>query len=219
MRTVPLAGDNQGDILLVRFDFDTPLYTTTCERDIVYDSNTYSADGMLLEYKHPTERADAKVQRASLRLAPLSGLMTALSGDYLFRRVFVYGASLDTEYQVEDDPYLMGVFLMSRYILRRSEGEKTVELELFSEAQPFRRRNGVIASGLDQRARSTSTDAFFDFTDNLDGELNWGGKRLASGSLGGGDNAWRGGGSSNFFNEVYQRNRLEEMQRHSMGGR
>lgn len=218
MRTVPLAGSDQGDILLVHLDFDTPIYTTTCDRAIVYDSNTYSADGMLLDYKHPTERADAKVQRAGLTLAPDSTLLTALGGEYLFHRVYVYGASLDTSYQVSGSPYLMGVFIMSRYTLRGAEGQKTVELELFSEAQPFRRRNGVIASGADQKARNAG-DTFFDFTDNLDGELNWGGRRSAEWSGTYADQAWRGGGGSGFFDEVRQRERIEEMQRHSMGAR
>jgi hypothetical protein len=184
---------------LVEFDFPTPRYTTTADRVITFDGDDYQPDGLLVAFRGPNERGDGRVQKAEFTLSP--EILDGFPEDYQFKRATLYFAGLDDDHEVIDTPVRVGSYYMSHIEIRGQSKGFGASLICYSEISPFRRPNGVLSNGADQRVRFANDEAF-DFTAIIEGlELTWGGARMrASGGGGGGG----GGGGINVFGRTLQ---------------
>lgn len=195
--TAAHAADYQRQAWLVKFDFPTPIYSTTADKTLTYDGNSYSPDGVIATIDILTERADAKVQTVDLNLNPTAAVMSRLDEAYQYAVVEVYCADLDDDHAIIDVPTLQAVYYMSHHTVRGEKDKLEVALTCYSRTLPYRRRSGVISAGSDQKARF-ATDTCFDFTDKIVGRiLSWGGMTGGSGSGAGSDGgSWAGGGNN-----------------------
>ena len=103
-----LAGRSLFAVDLVELHLTTPLYFTTTNIDIDYDSatapdagtNTYLAQGQFLFFGNITEASDLRVGQLDLTFTAVDTTTLALliNNDYLNKRVVIYRAILDSEY-------------------------------------------------------------------------------------------------------------------------
>jgi len=139
-----LATKNIKPAYLVNINFSTPIYFTTTGFDIVYDGNTYTKQGFLLNISNVSESTD--ITQGTLRIS-LSGvdqtyIAVVLNNIVTNKQVKVYLALLDTDNSLISDPYLLFDGKIKSFAIEEKDSESVVTLQVASRWADFDRING-----------------------------------------------------------------------------
>lgn len=169
---------------LIEFHFDTPLYFTTANINLSFDSatapesgtQTYLAQGLFLNYRDIVENSDLRVGTLDLSFTAVDPTMIAvlINNDFIDKRVVLYRAVLDNDYSfTNDDVFMIFDGRISGWTLREDDRSAVVTLSIASFFADFNRTNG-------RRTNPASQELYFpgdrgmDFSPQILKNIRWG---------------------------------------------
>ena len=169
---------------LIELHLSTPLYFTTTNIDIDYDSatapdtgtNTYLSQGQFLFFGNITEASDLRVGQLDLTFTAVdtTTLALLLNNDYMNKRVVIYRAVLDSEYNfTANDIYTIFDGRIMGYSINEGTDTATVIVTVASQFADFQRTNGRKTNPASQQ-RYFSGDKGLDFSAQIVKDLKWG---------------------------------------------
>lgn len=169
---------------LIELHFDTPLYFTTTNIDLSYDSptapdagvNTYLAQGLFLNYGDIIESSDVRVNTLELQFTAVDATMVAvlLNNDYIDKRVVLYRAVLNDDYSfTSDDIYTIFDGRITGWNIREEVKTANVTLSIASQFADFNRTNGRRTNPASQNLHFP-TDRGMDFSPQIVKDIRWG---------------------------------------------
>lgn len=181
-------------VLLVKLDFDTPVYTHTGVGNIVYDGNTYTGVG---DFGGISEACESELLGPVPITLQLSGVDTSLISEALQAgrykdAVTIYEGYRQDDGTLVDDPWTVwsGWF---EYANIEMGDENVINVVCQHDLSVLNEKDGSRFTDEDQESRYTGDEFFEHVTDQATVKLNWGGTTSnARGRLGPGDDT-RGG--------------------------
>jgi hypothetical protein len=169
---------------LIELHLDTPLYFTTTNINLIYNSPTsvdssnteYLAQGQFLHYGEVIESADLRVGTLELTFTAVDGTMVAvvLNNDYIDKRVVIYRAVLASDYSFTgNDVFMIFDGFVTGYNISEEQKTATLVLTCSSQFADFERTNG-------RRSNPSSQNLYFandrgmDFSPQIVKDIKWG---------------------------------------------
>ena len=169
---------------LIELHLATPLYFTSTNIDIDYDTdtapdsgtNTYLAQGQFLNFSNITESSDIRSGQIDMTFTAVDTTMVALliNNEYLNKRVVIYRAVLDNEYNfTSDDIYTVFDGSIVGYNINESDDTAAVTITVASQFADFERTNGRKTNPASQQLHFPG-DKGMDFSAQIVKDLKWG---------------------------------------------
>jgi hypothetical protein len=169
---------------LIELHLDTPLYFTTTNINLSYDSstapdagvNTYLAQGQFIGYGDINESADLRIGTLELTFTAIDSTMVAvvLNNDYINKRVIIYRAVLNSNYSFTgNDVFLTFDGFVTGYTIKEEENTATLTLECSSQFADFERTNGRRSNPSSQNLHFPA-DRGMDFSPQIVKDIKWG---------------------------------------------
>jgi len=169
---------------LIEMHFSSPLYFTTTNINLQYDSptapdagtNTYLAQGLFLNYGDIIENSDLRVGTLELNFTAVDPTMVAvlLNNDFIDKRVVLYRAVLNSDYSfTSDDVFTIFDGRISGWAISEEQNTASVSLSVASFFADFNRTNG-------RRTNPASQNLYFpndrgmDFSPQIVKDIRWG---------------------------------------------
>ena len=169
---------------LIEMHFSTPLYFTTTNINLQYDSptapdagtNTYLAQGLFLNYGDIIENSDLRVGTLELNFTAVDPTMVAvlINNDFIDKRVVLYRAVLGSDYSfTDDDVFTIFDGRISGWSISEEQNTANVSLSVASFFADFNRTNG-------RRTNPASQNLYFpndrgmDFSPQIVKDIRWG---------------------------------------------
>ena len=169
---------------LIEMHFATPIYFTTTNINLAFDSdtaptagsNTYLAQGQFLSYGNIIESSDLRMGTLELTFTAVDTTMVAvvLNNAYIDKRVVIYRAVLNSNYSfTSNDVFLVFDGRITGYLIREAEKTAEVILTCASQFADFERTNG-------RRTNPASQNLYFpgdrgmDFSPQIAKDIAWG---------------------------------------------
>jgi len=169
---------------LIEMHFSTPLYFTTTNINLQYDSptapdagtNTYLAQGLFLNYGDIIENSDLRVGTLELNFTAVDPTMVAvlINNDFIDKRVVLYRAVLGSDYSfTDDDVFTIFDGRISGWAISEEQNTANVSLSVASFFADFNRTNG-------RRTNPASQNLYFpndrgmDFSPQIVKDIRWG---------------------------------------------
>ena len=169
---------------LIEMHFSTPLYFTTTNINLQYDSptapdagtNTYLAQGLFLNYGDIIENSDLRVGTLELNFTAVDPTMVAvlINNDFIDKRVVLYRAVLGSDYSfTDDDVFTIFDGRISGWAISEEQKTANVSLSVASFFADFNRTNG-------RRTNPASQNLYFpndrgmDFSPQIVKDIRWG---------------------------------------------
>jgi len=178
-------GDKQVFVAdLIELHFATPLYFTTTNIDLAYDSPTapesgvqnYLAQGLFLNYGDIIESSDVRVNTLELQFTAVDATMVAvlLNNDYIDKRVVLYRAVLNEDYSfTNEDIYTIFDGRITGWNIREDTKTANVTLSIASQFADFNRTNGRRTNPASQNLHFPN-DRGMDFSPQIVKDIRWG---------------------------------------------
>lgn len=169
---------------LIELHLSTPLYFTSTNIDIDFDSdtapdsgaNTYLAQGQFLFFSNITESSDLRVGQIDMTFTAVDTTTLALliNNSYMNKRVVIYRAVLDNEYNfTSDDVFTVFDGNIMGYSINETNDTATVTITVASQFADFERTSGRKTNPASQQIHF-STDKGMDFSAQIVKDLKWG---------------------------------------------
>lgn len=169
---------------LIEMHLDTPLFFTTTNINILYDSptapvagiNTYLAQGAFLNFGNIVESSDLRVGQLDMTFTAVDTTTIALliNNEYVDKRVVIYRAILDDEYTFgNDDVFTVFDGRILGYSIRETETTATVVITASSQFADFERTNGRRTNPASQNIHFPN-DRGMDFSAQIVKDIKWG---------------------------------------------
>jgi hypothetical protein len=169
---------------LIELHLDTPLYFTTSNINITFDSGTapnsgnneYLAQGQFIGYGNVVESADLRVGTLEMTFTAVDGTMVGvvLNNDYIDKRVVIYRAVLQDDYSfTSSDVFMIFDGYINGYNISESNDTATLTLECSSQFADFERTNGRRTNPASQKL-FFNTDRGLDFSPQIVKDIKWG---------------------------------------------
>jgi len=169
---------------LIELHLATPLYFTSTNIDIDYDTdtapdagtNTYLAQGQFLNFSNITESSDIRSGQIDMTFTAVDTTTVALliNNEYLNKRVVIYRAVLDDQYNfTSDDIYTMFDGTIMGYSINEQPDTATVTITVASQFADFERKSGRKTNPASQQVHFPN-DLGMDFSAQIVKDLKWG---------------------------------------------
>lgn len=169
---------------LIEMHFATPLYFTTANINLQYDSptapesgvQTYLAQGLFLNYGDIIESSDLRVGTLELNFTAVDPTMIAvlLNNAYIDKRVVLYRAVLDSTYGfTSDDVFTIFDGRVSGWLVSEEQNTASLSLSIASFFADFQRTNGRRTNPASQNIYFP-TDRGMDFSPQIVKDIRWG---------------------------------------------
>lgn len=169
---------------LIELHLSTPLYFTSTNIDIDFDSdtapttgsNTYLAQGQFLFFSNITESSDLRVGQIDMTFTAVDTTTVALliNNEFMNKRVVIYRAVLDNEYNfTSDDVFTVFDGNIMGYSINETNETATVTITVASQFADFERTNGRKTNPASQQIHFAS-DKGMDFSAQIVKDLKWG---------------------------------------------
>jgi len=169
---------------LVEIHLSTAVYFTNGPIDLDYDSssapdsgtNTYLAQGQFLGFGNVTESRDIRVSSIGIVFTAVdyTTLGYVLNNDYIDRRVVLYRAVLDDNYQIDSTKvfqYFDG--RINDFSISEAPTQATMNLSVSSQFADYERVNGRRTNSTSQQ-RFFSADVGLEFAPQIQTDIKWG---------------------------------------------
>ena len=171
---------------LIELHLATPLYFTSTNIDIDFDSatapdsgtNTYLAQGQFLYFGNIVESSDLRVGQVDLTFTAVDTTTVALllNNNYMNKRVVIYRAILDSDYSfTSDDVFTVFDGRIMNYSIRETDSTATVTMTVASLFADFERKNGRRTNDASQQS-VFSGDLGMNFSAEIVKDIKWGRK-------------------------------------------
>tara|TARA_E500000331_G_C17170580_1_gene675874 strand:+ start:593 stop:1174 length:582 start_codon:yes stop_codon:yes gene_type:complete len=179
-----LAGSKLFAADLVELHLSTPLYFTTTNIDIDFDSatapdagaNTYLAQGQFLFFGNVVESSDLRVGQIDMTFTAVDTTTIALliNNSYMNKRVVVYRAILQEDYSfTADDVFTVFDGFIMGYSIQETNDTATVTMTVASQFADFERANGRKTNPASQQIHFPNDDGM-NFSAQIVKDLKWG---------------------------------------------
>mgnify|MGYP001185657633 FL=1 len=179
-----LAGRSLFAADLVELHLSTPLYFTTTNIDIDFDSatapdagsNTYLAQGQFLFFGNVVESSDLRVGQIDMTFTAVDTTTIALliNNVYMNKRVVVYRAILQDDYSfTSDDVFTVFDGFIMGYSISETNTTATVTMTVASQFADFERSNGRKTNPSSQQIHFPNDDGM-NFSAQIVKDLKWG---------------------------------------------
>ena len=169
---------------LIELHLATPLYFTSTNIDIDFDSatapdsgtNTYLAQGQFLNFSNITESSDIRAGQLDMTFTAVDTTTVALliNNEYMNKRVVIYRAVLDDEYNfTSNDVFTVFDGIIMGYSIQESQDSSTVTITVASQFADFERTSGRKTNPASQQVHFAS-DKGMDFSAQIVKDLKWG---------------------------------------------
>jgi hypothetical protein len=169
---------------LIELHLSTPLYFTSTNIDIDFDSdtapdtgsNTYLAQGQFLFFSNITESSDLRVGQIDMTFTAVDTTTVALliNNEFMNKRVVIYRAVLDNEYNfTSDDVFTVFDGNIMGYSINETNDTATVTITVASQFADFERSNGRKTNPASQQIHFAN-DKGMDFSAQIVKDLKWG---------------------------------------------
>ena len=169
---------------LIELHLSTPLYFTSTNIDIDFDSdtapttgsNTYLAQGQFLFFSNITESSDLRVGQIDMTFTAVDTTTVALliNNEFMNKRVVIYRAVLDNEYNfTSDDVFTVFDGNIMGYSINETNETATVTITVASQFADFERTNGRRTNPASQNVHFAN-DRGMDFSPEIIQDLKWG---------------------------------------------
>ena len=169
---------------LIELHLSTPLYFTSTNIDIDFDSdtapttgsNTYLAQGQFLFFSNITESSDLRVGQIDMTFTAVDTTTVALliNNEFMNKRVVIYRAVLDNEYNfTSDDVFTVFDGNIMGYSINETNETATVTITVASQFADFERTNGRKTNPASQQIHFAN-DKGMDFSAQIVKDLKWG---------------------------------------------
>jgi len=169
---------------LIELHLATPLYFTSTNIDIDFDSttapdagtNTYLAQGQFLEFSNIVESSDIRVGQLDMTFTAVDTTTVALliNNEYMNKRVVIYRAVLADDYTfTSDDVFTVFDGIIMGYSIQESQDTATVTITVATQFADFERTSGRKTNTASQQVHFTS-DLGMDFSAQIVKDLKWG---------------------------------------------
>ena len=169
---------------LIELHFATPLYFTTTNINLQYDSptapesgvQTYLAQGLFLNYGDIIENSDLRVGTLELNFTAVDPTMVAvlINNDFIDKRVVLYRAVLGSDYSfTDDDVFTIFDGRISGWAISEEQKTANVSLSVASFFADFNRTNGRRTNPASQNLYF-SNDRGMDFSPQIVKDIRWG---------------------------------------------
>jgi len=169
---------------LMELHLATPLYFTSTNIDIDYDSetapdsgtNTYLAQGQFLRFSNITESSDIRVGQLDMTFTAVDTTTVSLliNNEYMNKRVVIYRAVLADDYSfTSDDVFTVFDGIIMGYSIQETDESATVTITVASQFADFERTNGRKTNPASQQVHFP-TDKGMDFSAQIVKDLKWG---------------------------------------------
>jgi hypothetical protein len=169
---------------LIELHLATPLYFTSTNIDIDYDSatapdsgtNTYLAQGQFLRFSNITESSDIRVGQLDMTFTAVDTTTVSLliNNEYMNKRVVIYRAVLADDYSfTSDDVFTVFDGIIMGYSIQEANDTATVTITVASQFADFERTSGRKTNPASQQVHFP-TDKGMDFSAQIVKDLKWG---------------------------------------------
>ena len=160
---------------LVYFDFSTDLYLTDWAHDIVYDGDTYSANGHLLSVGSPIENNQLSVGSIKVSLSGVeqSYISIFLQQDWINRRVKIDKAFISDSGQVIGAPIPVYDGQISKFNIDENDSESAIDVTITSHWANFEMKTGRFTNNNSQQYHFNG-DLGFEYAANSVKDIKWG---------------------------------------------
>jgi len=169
---------------LIELHLSTPLYFTSTNIDIDFDSdtapdtgsNTYLAQGQFLFFSNITESSDLRVGQIDMTFTAVDTTTVALliNNEFMNKRVVIYRAVLDNEYNfTSDDVFTIFDGNIMGYSINEESDNATVTITVASQFADFERTSGRRTNPASQQIHFAN-DKGMDFSAQIVKDLKWG---------------------------------------------
>ena len=169
---------------LIELHLSTPLYFTSTNIDIDFDSdtapdtgsNTYLAQGQFLFFSNITESSDLRVGQIDMTFTAVDTTTVALliNNEFMNKRVVIYRAVLDNEYNfTSDDVFTVFDGNIMGYSINETNDTATVTITVASQFADFERTSGRRTNPASQQIHFAN-DKGMDFSAQIVKDLKWG---------------------------------------------
>ena len=152
------------------------LYFTENSYDLVYQGNTFLANGLLLDMGEPIYTSDLRINESNLVLsgADQSTLAFFLNDSQFNARVLVERIYFDNKNNVVGEPIKLANYRVMGFSMKDSANdESAITIKLGSEYAVWEKPSGRRTTLASQK-RFNSGDLGFEFTDSIDEQITWG---------------------------------------------
>lgn len=183
--TTQVDGAHVHTVVLVKLEFDTPVYVHSGVGNIVYDSNTYTGVGDFGGVTQPRESEALGPSSVTLTLSGITGqnLTEALDSGNLYDVVTIYQGYRQDDGTLYDDPWIAwrGWY---EYGSINMDDESSVHITCQHDLSRLTEKNGARYSDEDQQSKYTGDVGLEFVADMASVKLLWGGGPV--GGAGGG---------------------------------
>jgi hypothetical protein len=169
---------------LIELHLATPLYFTSTNIDIDFDSttapdagtNTYLAQGQFLEFSNIVESSDIRVGQLDMTFTAVDTTTVALliNNEYMNKRVVIYRVVLADDYTfTSDDVFTVFDGIIMGYSIQESQDTATVTITVATQFADFERTSGRKTNTASQQVHFPS-DLGMDFSAQIVKDLKWG---------------------------------------------
>jgi hypothetical protein len=179
-----LAGQKIFVADLIELHFNTPLYLTSTNLNVPWDSpsapnagtNTYVAQGLFLNIDSILESSDLRVGQIDMQFSAVDTTTIAylLNNDYINKRVVLYRAVLNDDYTfTSDDVWTIFDGRVVSYSITEDNTTASVNISVASQFADFERTNGRRTNPASQN-REFPLDQGMDFSAQIVKDIKWG---------------------------------------------
>ena len=173
-----LATDHLDQIHLISFQIgSTTYYRSTAYFDIVYDGNTYTAGGEILNLPVVTEIGKPTTANVNFRLSSVTQTFMTLflTEEHIHRPVIVYRAYLNDAGALINNPFILFKGYIQGYRITETTTGSSIEVDVANHWANFEMRKGRRVNDNSQQ-KQFAGDKFFEFSNSLIVDLEWGKK-------------------------------------------
>ena len=170
-----LASDQLNPIILIYLNIDGGQRYTDHYKDIIYDSNTYSASSLFLGLSDISESSEVAVDSITLGFsgADQSIISLILNNDYMEKEAEIYRGFLNSSQSLIADPFLLFKGRVESFNIDEDINTSVISLSIASHWSDFEKIKGRKTNTTSQQLYF-SGDVGFDYASQTTQDIKWG---------------------------------------------
>lgn len=144
-------------------------------KDIIYDSNTYSASSLFLGISDVSESPEVSVDSITIAFTSVDQTIVSLllNNDYMEKEAEIYKGFLNSSQTLIADPFLLFKGRVESFSLEEDQNNSTLSISIASHWSDFERIQGRKTNTNSQQLHFAN-DVGFDYSSQSVSDIKWG---------------------------------------------